>query len=85
MRQGAHHAAQQSTKTGSEESTAASNVPASASTIQGSALWQKPHRGMPGALPGKRLGLPQFVHLVVEAECMWLKAGAVAPVRQFPR
>jgi hypothetical protein len=79
MRQGAHHAAQQSTRTGNEDSTAASNVLGSASTIQGSTVWQKPHRGTPGALTGKRLGLPQFVHLVVEAEFMWQAAGQSLP------
>ena len=60
MRQGPHQAAQKSTSTGSEESTAPSNVDPSASTIQGSAVWQKPQRGAPRAV-GRRLRLPQFV------------------------
>jgi hypothetical protein len=80
MRHGPHQAAQKSTRTGSEESIALSNVAASASTIQGSAVWQKPQRGTPGALTGNRLRLPQLVHAIVAAALlMGFVARALVP------
>jgi hypothetical protein len=70
MRQGPHQAAQKSTSTGSDESIALANVALSASTIQGSGVWQNPHRGTPSELSGTRLRLPQFVHVTVVARLM---------------
>jgi hypothetical protein len=78
MRQGPHQAAQRSTTTGSDDSTALSNVVASASTIHGSTVWQKPQCGTPDALIGTRLRLRQFVHAMVVAWVMGVIPGAGA-------
>ena len=75
MRHGPHHAAQKSTRTGSDESTALSKEAASASTIQGRAVWQKPQRGTPCPPGGTRLRLPQFVQAIVAALVMGVVAG----------
>src|SRR6185436_8315841 len=79
MRHGPHQAAQKSTSTGSEESTALSNVDASASTIQGRGEWQKPQRGAPAAPTGRRLRLPQFVQEMTSARVMTAGARGAVP------
>src|SRR3954447_11003161 len=67
IRHGPHHGAQKSTRTGIVAWIAASNVSRSASRIQGSGLWQCPHRGTPSAATGTRLRFPQCSQVTIAA------------------
>src|SRR3954471_11578930 len=67
MRHGAHHGAQKSTKTGTDATISESKLPASASTIHGSGVWQTLQRGTPSGWERIRLRVAQLVHVTIVA------------------
>src|ERR1700730_14536449 len=67
MRQGPHHGAHRSTRTGRAEPwTCSANVASSASATHGRGWWQVPHRGTPDAAAGTRFFRPQLGHTTIE-------------------
>ena len=81
MRQGPHHVAQRSTRTGSRACSATSAKSSSpASAIHGSDRWQLPHLGTPSATAGTRLRVPQCGQVITVERVM----GVVLPDGVIP-
>src|SRR5438045_1925527 len=65
---GPHQGAQKSITTGTEAAISESNDPLSASTSQGSNVWQTAQRGTPSCPGRTRFFLPQFGQVTIEAD-----------------
>jgi hypothetical protein len=65
MRQGPHHGAQKSTRTGIDALISSSKPPASVSTIHGRTVWHTLQRGIPSAVGRTRLSVPQLGHVTI--------------------